>query len=364
MPVGIDGAAELEFDARQHQRQQLGIGRLAQIVRVEVGELHRVEARRRAADARQVEPLDRLLGRDDLVVAMAPAQPQQVVAQRLGQEAHVAIGIDAERAVALAELGAVGPVDQRDMGIDRLGPAHRLDDLQLPEGVVEMVVAADHVRDAHVVVVDHDRVHVGRRAVGAQQDHVVELGVLDLDLALHGVLDHGLAVLRRLQPDHRRHARRRVLRIAIAPAAVIAHRHAGAALGVAHLLELLGRGVAVVGLALGQHLLGHLGVARRALELVDDVAVPIEAEPRQAVEDRLDGRGRRARAIGVLDAQQVLAAVMAGVQPVEERRARAADMQKAGGRGGEAGDDGHGLEGIVQGSRGFCRISAGKARRR
>jgi len=74
-------------------------------------------------------------------------------------------------------------------------------------------------------------------------------------------------------------------------------------------------------------------------ELVDDVAVPIEAEPRQAVDDRLDGRRRGARAVGVLDAQQVLAAVMAGVQPVEERRARAADMKITGGRGGEAGDD-------------------------
>ena len=60
-----------------------------------------------AADGVDVEPLDRLLGRDDLVVAMAPAEPQQIVAQRLGQIAHVAIGVDAERAVALRQLGAV-----------------------------------------------------------------------------------------------------------------------------------------------------------------------------------------------------------------------------------------------------------------
>ena len=74
-----------------------------------------------------------------------------------------------------------------------------------------MVVAADHVGDAHVVVVDHHGQHVGRRAVGAQQDHVVELGVLDRDLALHGILDHRLAALRRPQPDHRRDACRRLL---------------------------------------------------------------------------------------------------------------------------------------------------------
>jgi hypothetical protein len=45
--------------------------------------------------------------------------------------------------------------------------------------------------------------------------------------------------------------------------------------------------------------------------------------------------GGRALAVGVLDAQQELAAGVAGVEPVEQRRARAADMQEAGGRGGK-----------------------------
>src|SRR3546814_3868072 len=48
-----------------------------------------------------VEPLDRLLSGDDLVIAVAPAQAQQIVAQRLRQVAHVAIGLDAERAVEI-----------------------------------------------------------------------------------------------------------------------------------------------------------------------------------------------------------------------------------------------------------------------
>ena len=64
-----------------------------------------------------------------------------------------------------------------------------------------MVVAADDVGDAHVVVVDDDGEHVGRRAVGAQQDEVVEVLVLAGDAALHLVLDHGLAVERRLEAD-------------------------------------------------------------------------------------------------------------------------------------------------------------------
>ena len=78
---------------------------------------------------------------------------------------------------------------------------------------------------------------------------------------------------------------------------------------------------------------------RPELRLIIFVPVPIEAEPAHAVEDRVDRFVRRARLVGVLDPQQELAAVVAGEQPVEQRRARAADMQEAGGRGRKAGDN-------------------------
>ena len=73
------------------------------------------EARRRA-DIRDLEQLDRILGRDDVDIAVAPAEPEQVIPHGGGGEAHLLRSIgDAERAVALRELGAVGPVDQRHM---------------------------------------------------------------------------------------------------------------------------------------------------------------------------------------------------------------------------------------------------------
>ena len=77
-------------------------------------------------------------------------------------------------------------------------PAERLIDLRLAGGIGEMVVAADDVGDAHVVVVDHDGQHVGRRAVRAQQHEVVEILVLPDHAALDRVLDHRLALRRRL----------------------------------------------------------------------------------------------------------------------------------------------------------------------
>ena len=60
--------------------------------------------------------------------------------------------------------------------------------------------------------------------------------------------------------------------------------------------------------------------------------VPVEAEPAQAVDDPRDHLPRRSLGVGVLDAQHERAAMPPREQPVEERRARAADVQVAGRR--------------------------------
>ena len=73
-------------------------------------------------------------------------------------------------------------------------------------------------------------------------------------------------------------------------------------------------------------------------------ASPSQSRPSQSSPSRIavDRRLGRALAVGVLDAQQQLAAGAARIEPVEQRRARSADMQEAGRRRGEAGDDGLG----------------------
>ena len=151
----------------------------------------------------EIEGLDHLLCREDLLVAMRPAEPHEIVAQRHGQIAEPAIGIDPERAMALGELGPVRPMDQRDMRHARHLPAEGIVDLRLARRVRQMVVAADDVGDPHVVIVDDDREHVGRRAVGAQQHEIVEILVLPGDAPLHHVVDHGLALEGSLEADHR-----------------------------------------------------------------------------------------------------------------------------------------------------------------
>jgi hypothetical protein len=77
------------------------------------------------------------------------------------------------------------------------------------------------------------------------------------------------------------------------------------------------------------------------LALVKGPLVVIEAEPLHAVENRRQRLGRRALAVRVLDAQYERAAVPARVEPAEERRAHAADVQHAGRARREAGSNGH-----------------------
>ena len=84
-------------------------------------------------------------------------------------------------------------MDERDVRHHRHFPAERVVDLSLTRGIGEMIIAADDVGHAHVVVVDHDREHIGRRTVRAQQHDVVEIFVLPGDQALHLVVEGGLA---------------------------------------------------------------------------------------------------------------------------------------------------------------------------
>ena len=215
--------------------------------------------------------------------------------------------------------------------------------------------------DRPVVVVDHDREHICRRAVGTQQHEIVEVLVLPDHAALDLILDHRFADERCLQPDRRLHAGRCLARIAVAPASVIELGAALAPRRLAHLRKFLGARVAVIGMPLRKQLLGDFPVPGRARELVDRLAVPADAEPAQAVENGVDGGLGGAFPVGILDSEQHLAAAAAGVKPIEERGARAANMQKTGGRGGKAGDDGHSGVLILPGA-GPC-ITAGNERK-
>ena len=89
------------------------------------------------------------------------------------------------------------------MGEHRHRPVHRIVDLDLPRRVGEMVDTAQYMADAHVVIVDDDGQIIGRRAVAAQDDEIIEVFVLEDDAALDLVVNDGFALVRGLQADGR-----------------------------------------------------------------------------------------------------------------------------------------------------------------
>ena len=112
-------------------------------------------------------------------------------------------------------------MDQRYVRHDWNRPAERIINLLLPRSVGQMVIAANDVGNFHVVIVDYDGEHVGRRAVGTKQHEVVEIFVLPDDAALNLILDHGFAAQRRLEPDRRLYSSRSFAGVTIAPTAVV-----------------------------------------------------------------------------------------------------------------------------------------------
>src|SRR2546427_637965 len=77
-------------------------------------------------------------------------------------------------------------------------------------------------------------------------------------------------------------------------------------------------------------------MALESRPLKDWLLVPVEAEPAQAVEDDAGVLVGGAFLVGVFDAEQELAARVAGEEPVEEGGTGAADVEVARGRRGEA----------------------------
>ena len=231
---------------------------------------------------------------------MAPAQPQQGVEHGLLQVPLIAVLLDPDRAVALGQLGTVSPMDQRDMAEGGQIPARGLINLRLAKGVVEVIVTPDDVGDAHVVVVDAHGEHVGWRAIGTEQDEVVNFAVLDLDPALHHVVDDGAALLRGSHADDEGRPVRCLGGIAVAPASVVARVTALGLGRLAHGAQFLGRGEALVGPAVGEHFLGDGPVTVGAGALEHRLSVGIQPHPVQPGEDGVDRFLRRAFLVGIL----------------------------------------------------------------
>jgi hypothetical protein len=242
--------------------------------------------------------------------------------------------------VTLAQAFLVGPENERHVCEPRRGGAQRSIDQDLLRRVRDVIVAAHHVRDRHVDVVAHDGELVRRLPVGSHDHEVLDRRVIDRDLTVHAIVERRLA----LGHAHA-HGPRRAVGLECgdlggverqAPAIVLPR--GTALLGrLSCRLKSFRRAVTVVGVTAGEEPLGHgtMPIQALGLEIRPVIAanfrpfIPVEPQPTKSVEDAVHHLSRRSLEVRVLDAKHERAAVTAGEQPVEERGARAADVQIA-----------------------------------
>ena len=236
--------------------------------------------------------------------------------------------------MALGELLAVGAVEQRQVGVDRRLGAERLEHEQLLGRVGEVVLAADDVADRRVHVVDRDGEVVEDRAVGAGDHRIVEVDVGEGGVAADHVAHDGLAVVGHVQAHRARRPRPRRGSRGRAPCCGLLRP------------DVVGRRVGAVGVAgLEQPCRAPRGGARPARTgRSGPRPSPGRASPARRGSGRRSrassARGRCPRCAGPA-CRSPRPPAAAGQQPVVERGPRSADVERAGGRGGEADAEGH-----------------------
>ena len=241
------------------------------------------------------------------------------------------------RPVALGQPPAVGVQHQRHVAVARLVQAQQPRDQQLARRGVQQVVAAHHLADRLVGVVDDHRQVVGVRAVPAAQRDVVDGR---LHLAVHQVGErHGLGA--RVQAQRRRPVRGALLLGPLGGGQLAAGAGVGA-LGQRPVRRLRGlpdlgpRAPARVHPALRLQPRQRVGVQLVALGLAHRLLVPVDPHgPQVGQLPRLVLAPGPLR-VQVLDPQQEPRAQRARTQPGHQRGAQVARVQRARGAGGEA----------------------------
>ena len=231
------------------------------------------------------------------------------------------------------------------------GPAHRLVELEVLGSARKPLLATDDMRDLHVVVVHEHGEVIGGEAIGLDDDEVVLECVLEGDIAPDRVVERGDAGAIHTETHDRGLAADALVGFVTgggAAAAVVAGGQAVLLLVLPELREPFRGTEAAVGAITGAQLVRDSLVLLEALRLdvgamrTADVGalVPLDPEPAQPFVDVLDGALDVAALVGVFNTKDELPAVRLDKGPREEGRAQAADMQLAGGAGGETGADG------------------------
>ncbi|MPM99987.1 hypothetical protein SDC9_147182 [bioreactor metagenome] len=218
------------------------------------------------------------------------------------------------------------------MGKHRHLRAQRLEDVDLARRVVDVVVAADDVGDAHVDVIHADAEVVGGRSIRAGDHQIVQLAVLEFDTALAFVVPGNHTVLGRLEAQHGfdplGHGRQHLARCR-APGTVVARLFTLRHLLFTQCVQAFFGAVTFIGRARFQHLINHCVITIETFSLEVRTFVPFQTQPVHTVHNGFDSFRRGTFEIGVFNTQHKLTAVITCKKPGVESSTRTTDVQIA-----------------------------------
>ena len=344
LDIGADrGPGGLAHPDRQQVRHA-GVGQAVNHRGVDPVQLGLVEPGRGSAEMGQVEGLCQLARIERGIDRIGGAEPRQKGNQRLGLDPVLTQRGDAQRAEPLGKL-ALGPGQQRLVGKAWGRRTQRGEHLHLGGGVGDMILAAQHVGDAHRDIVDHAGEQIEPRTVGAAHHRIAHLGRIEMLGAADpvGPFDWRRAVQQKAPV---RALARRLAGSMIGfgerqRGAVIDRRQAPAEQDLALQFQFLRGLVAAIDPSGGDQLL-ELGLVKIEPGRLALFPVPIEAQPFEIGLDRGDMLLAAAFQVGIVDPQQEPPAGLLRQHPVVQRGAHVAHVQRAGRAGGEAGGNGHG----------------------
>ncbi len=356
------------------QKRQIGFCQLAVVAHVHVlgvepAGLVGIEAGSGFADPLQREVGDQLVHREELLLgAGIPSQQREHVDERFGEVAVLAVSArhlsrgrfpfereDGEShlvAVSFAELALSGRLQQQgqmgEFGL-RVRPSECSVEQVMERERRQPLLAADHVRDLHQVVVHDIGQVIGGKPVRRLIKHlVVERGGVHRHIAANEVVHADLLVFRHHEADHPLVApldagthlfRRQRQRSGKLPAhlIVISERFASLLRLRAQPVQCVGGVERIVGMARFDQLQGILQVDFPAFALPVGAVraafahpfVGPDAAPLQRIENILLRAGYVPVRIGVFDADDKVAARPACEKIVVERRPDAAHVQGA-----------------------------------
>ena len=332
-----------------------------------------IEARTALGDLVEGESLDKLIhGKNLLLRAGIPTEKGEHIDERLGKIATLAVthggravgGIPLEREDGETELIAIALGELTlTLWFEKQGQVGEL--WTLPsEGTVEEIVereggqpllATDDVGNLHQMVVYDIGEVVCRELVGTLIEHLVVkgLGIYD-DVTADDVIHLDILGLWHLEADYPlvatldtrldlslREGERGLERIA--HCRIVSESLASSLSLLAESIERLGGVERIVGVAALDKLLSVFEINLLALALAVwgvwstllDALVGYDAAPFEALDDVGFGAWYETLAIGVLDAEDEIAAMLASEEIIVEGSAHTTDVESAGGAGGE-----------------------------